>query len=338
MNSRRRVPALLLAACAALLAFAGPASAETLVGESTTSFTGESIPTPEETLVKGTASYDTSGSAQFVVTTGAPPTLLVEEEVIVGEPPKLVNEIVPNRTNMVAALLQASPAECTGERLLFTLIVPEELLPHPLAWAASTFGTPASARGVLFTNSGQVPIEAAKAVSGSTTTYTLGSAQIANRGFTCAAILVSGKFGLSMMGIPVKATPSSPTTTPPPSSSAPPTSSPASTPSAASLSIAKGKPTELKVGKWKTVKVKVTNTGGSTLTQGSLSVKPTKGVLVKPESQKIPTLAPGDSFSLSVRVELTKKAKKKSTLALAASGAGATSGSGSLVLKSATGK
>jgi uncharacterized membrane protein len=81
------------------------------------------------------------------------------------------------------------------------------------------------------------------------------------------------------------------------------------------------------------VKVKVDNTGGTALAAGSLRVKPVKGVNVKPESQKLPALAPGASWTLSVKVQLTEAAKAKSTLGLLASGRGATTGTGSLVVK-----
>ncbi len=84
------------------------------------------------------------------------------------------------------------------------------------------------------------------------------------------------------------------------------------------LSIAKAKkPLKLKVGKWATVKVKVTNTGGATTAPGSLQLKATKGVIVKPAaSQKLPVLLPGGSWTVSYRVKLTAKAKKSSTLSL----------------------
>jgi hypothetical protein len=68
--------------------------------------------------------------------------------------------------------------------------------------------------------------------------------------------------------------------------------------------------------------VKVTNTGSATTAQGSLRVKGAKGVLVKPERQKLPALAPGTSWTLSFRVQLTAKAKKKSKLQLTGSASG----------------
>jgi hypothetical protein len=110
------------------------------------------------------------------------------------------------------------------------------------------------------------------------------------------------------------------------------TRTPAVTPGPGALSIASQKPLKLKAGAWKTVKVKVTNTGASATAQGSLKVKAPKGVSVKPATQPLPGLAPGDSWTISVQVELTAKAKPKSTLSLSASAAGLT-GTGSLALK-----
>jgi copper chaperone CopZ len=99
------------------------------------------------------------------------------------------------------------------------------------------------------------------------------------------------------------------------------------------LSIPKPKPMTLKVGKWKTVKIRVTNTGGTDAVQGSLRIKAPKGVLVKPEKQQLPTLAPGASWTVSLRLELTKKAKEKSTLTFTGTAAGAVTATGSFVLK-----
>ncbi|MBS1877957.1 MAG: hypothetical protein JST31_00435 [Actinobacteria bacterium] len=107
---------------------------------------------------------------------------------------------------------------------------------------------------------------------------------------------------------------------------------PAPAPALAALSIAKLKPLMLKAGKWKTVQVKVTNTGGAETAPGTLRVKATKGVLVKLASQKLPTLNPGASRTVSIRVQLTDKAKKIPTLTLSGLASGV-SARGSLVLK-----
>jgi hypothetical protein len=122
---------------------------------------------------------------------------------------------------------------------------------------------------------------------------------------------------------------------PPPAPPAPAASMPAAAPAPAPpvLSIAVPKPLRLKVGKWRSVKLKVTNTGATTTSVGSLRLKAPAGVVVKPVSQQVPVLLPGGSITLSVRVELTKKAKKKSTVSLSGSAPGATGARGSLVLK-----
>lgn len=109
----------------------------------------------------------------------------------------------------------------------------------------------------------------------------------------------------------------------------PPPAAPAGRPA---LAIAKPKPLALKVGKWTTVKLTVKNTGATGTGPGSLRVKAPKGVVIKPERQRLPALAPGASWAVSVRVELTSGAKPKSTLPLTAAASGVTA-SGSLVVK-----
>ena len=88
----------------------------------------------------------------------------------------------------------------------------------------------------------------------------------------------------------------------------------------------------MKAKTWKTVHVKVSNTGATATTQGSLRVKAAKGVMVKPELQKLPVLTPGATFTLSVRVQLTGTAKPTSKLPVTVTAPGVT-GSGSIVLK-----
>jgi uncharacterized membrane protein len=111
-----------------------------------------------------------------------------------------------------------------------------------------------------------------------------------------------------------------------------PAATPAPAPAPAALSIAKSKPLKLKAGKSRTVKIKVTNTGGTATGPGSLRVKAPAGVLVKPETQKVPVLLPGGSWTLSVRVQLTAKAKERSTISLTGTAPGL-SAKGSFVVK-----
>jgi hypothetical protein len=75
LHCRLRVPALLLAALSALLIFAAAASAETRTGESTT-VERFNAPSLETSLVKASASYDTTdGGLSASVTTEAEPQL-----------------------------------------------------------------------------------------------------------------------------------------------------------------------------------------------------------------------------------------------------------------------
>jgi hypothetical protein len=140
-----------------------------------------------------------------------------------------------------------------------------------------------------------------------------------------AGTLQSGNFVI----FPISAPPA-PATAPAPPAPAPPPPPPAA------LSIFKEKPLKLKVGKWATAKVKVTNSGGAASAPGSLQLKAAKGVIVKPAHQKLPALLPGGSWTVSYKVELTAKAKKNSTLSLIGT-AGTVTSKSSLVLKLAGG-
>ena len=130
------------------------------------------------------------------------------------------------------------------------------------------------------------------------------------------------------MSFPITGTPAPPTPPAPPA----PSAAPAPAPAPPVLSIGKLKPVALKAGKSKLIRIKVTNSGATGTGAGSLRVKPPKGVVVKPERQQLPVLAPGKSWSVTVRVELTAKAKKQSTLSLTAAASGVTA-SGSLAVK-----
>ena len=55
-------------------------------------------------------------------------------------------------------------------------------------------------------------------------------------------------------------------------------------------------------------------------------------MLIKPQRQRLPALLPGESWTVSARVELTEKAKATSTVGLTASAGGLTA-TGSLVLR-----
>ena len=94
---RARLPAILLAALAALLVFAAAASAETRTGESSTAVATGS-PLPEATLVNASASYETgSGSTVFKVTTAGAPA------------PESLGEMIAGLTTSPSCTAPASP-------------------------------------------------------------------------------------------------------------------------------------------------------------------------------------------------------------------------------------
>jgi NPCBM-associated, NEW3 domain of alpha-galactosidase len=318
---RTRLPAILLAALAALLVFAAAASAETRTGESSSVVTlGSTL--PETTLVNASASYETSsGSTVFKVTTAGPP--LPESE-----------------AEMLAALTTSQ--SCTTSTNPEALVEGLLLAPPPLFLIENEYSTPTPI-GIAGSISAPQLLPVTKTVLGATTTLSVTSAAVAGAGFNCAILIANieeeevGEGGLvsggaaTLMSFPISGPPASPA--PAPSASpAPPAPVPAPAPAPPVLSIGKLKPVTLKVGKSKLIKIKVTNTGATGTGAGSLRVQPPKGVVVKPERQQLPVLAPGKSWSVTVRVQLTAKAKKQSTLSLTAAASGVTA-SGSLAVK-----
>jgi NPCBM-associated, NEW3 domain of alpha-galactosidase len=317
---RTRLPAILLAALAALLVFAAAASAETRTGESSSVVTlGSTL--PETTLVNASASYETSsGSTVFKVTTAGPP--LPESE-----------------AEMLAALTTSQ--SCTTSTNPEALVEGLLLAPPPLFLIENEYSTPTPI-GIAGSISAPQLLPVTKTVLGATTTLSVTSAAVAGAGFNCAILIANieeeeevGGGGLvsggaaTLMSFPISGPPASPA--PAPSASpAPPAPAPAPAPPV--LSIGKLKPVMLKAGKSKLIKIKVTNTGATGTGAGSLRVQPPKGVVVKPERQQLPVLAPGKSWSVTVRVQLTAKAKKQSTLSLTAAASGVTA-SGSLAVK-----
>jgi hypothetical protein len=308
-ETRLRAPALLIAALAAILVFAATASAETRTGEST-STVSLAPSAPEATLLKGTTSYDTAGGNMvFNVTTAAPPQ---------SENDPASDALIVGLTTTSGECNSTIPAiqsiAYSGSAGVYILTSYEE----PSAETVS-----GNLLSIVDGGGGVVPLgPATKTISGSTTTLSASSSSLVEQTYNCAVVFMEGESSQSFMAFPVKAAPV------PPAPPAPPAPAPAPP----ALSIAKTKPLTLKVGKSKTVKVKVTNTGATATAQGSLRVKAAKGVVVKPEVQKLPVLAPGASWSVSVKVQLTKKAKKSSTLSLIGTASGLT-GTGSLVVK-----
>jgi hypothetical protein len=290
----------------AVLVFAATAAAEIRTGEATTPL-NEGPLTAEATIVSGAASYDTSGIVSLTLTTAEPPQA--------------------NDTRIEADVLEAQP--CALAEL-------HAALTHPPAAAIESRYESPEAMGVLVPSGHEVvPIVAAKAVSGSTTTISFSSPAAANLRFNCAFVAtdVNGEAD-SVLVIPLRAPPAPPAPILPVAGGAPQAPTPPAPASPqAKLAIAKLKPLTLKPGKWRTVKVTVTNEGGAASTQGTLRVKQPAGVLVKPEKQQLPALAPGASTSVSVRVEITAKAKGILTLQLTGTASGITATS-SLRIKS----
>ncbi len=318
MNRPRplRLAALVPIACAAFLLFASTASAEVLIGESTTRYPTNPAPTPEATLVRASASYDTAGSLSFSFTTEAPPL----EELSGKE----------NKINIMAYFLAAK--ECTPGGNVAPV--------PPLGILVSSYASPAAIGGFEKPGGEEGFGTATKTVSGATTTLSYTDGRMAEAGFDCSLILLTeeeGNGGLSGMYVPLApAPPPSPSTpAPPPSSAQPAPTAPAPPAAPAKLAIAQPKPVQAKAGKWKTVKVTVTNTGATASAQGSLKVKPAKGIKVKPEAQTLPALLPGASWTLTVKVQGTDKAKKKSTLSVTGTASGSTATT-SLVVKTSS--
>lgn len=316
---RSRVPALLLAALAALLVFAAAASAETRTGESSTALR-EGVPAGEFTIVKATASYEsTSGSAVFNITTAT--------------------ALQPSSEGVILAGLTTS-SNCTTPRSAEAVIEQLVLSPPPLFVIQDIVSEPAPS-AIVGSLSAPIMLPATKAVSGTTTILSATAGSIVNAGFNCAIVAASGTEeveeaeelpgelgGATFMSFPISAPPAPPAVvvTAPPAPVVAPPAPPV-------LSIGKLKPVSLKTGKWRSVKVKVTNTGATGTGPGSLRVRVAKGVLAKPERQQLPVLAPGASWTVTVRVQLTAKAKPKSNLTLTAAASGVT-GARTLVLKS----
>jgi hypothetical protein len=331
---RRLLPlTLFLAAAVALLAFAGTAAAETKVGEGTS---------PEQPTLAGEADL-LKASANFEVGTGTV-TFQITTRQAQESTPEAVRPSITYLGGLVTAHTACTRAaiEAEGEKALeeknessvFPIVEvlssnrqldPETLPPGVL---------PAQAYGGYVTHESETGlpeflIPGSKSLSGTTATVGATVTAAANGSFNCAEVVAEGLGEPDLIIFPLTAK-----SEPPPVVT--PTATPAAqaAPPAAALSIAKAKkPLKLKVGKWATVKVKVTNTGGSASSPGSLQLKATKGVVVKAGRQKLPVLLPSGSWTVSYKVKLTAKAKKSSTLSLVGA-AGSLAVKSSLILKS----
>jgi hypothetical protein len=326
MNERRLVPtATLLISFAALLVFAGTASAETKVGE----YVGapnSGIPA-EANVLGATAEYDsTTGTLNATVTTAAAP-----QAKIGGNPSGI-------QLNVGLATLP----DCSFAAVMsgggYPVFELEDRYAEPLALAITAESQKEDEiRDPAILSAGT------KTVEGTKTTLTAQSPRAVGKPYNCGVVSVldSGTpQELDLFPLTLKATTPPAVTSPAPVQAQPATvqAQPAPpAPPVAALSIAKAKkPLKLKVDKWKTVKVNVTNPGGAATAPGSLQLKATKGVIVKGGKQKLPVLLPGGSWTVSYKVKLTAKAKKTSTLSLVGA-AGTVTSKSSLVLKLAGG-
>jgi hypothetical protein len=303
---------------AAILVLAANAAAEGRVGESAEPLV-EEHPDAGATLVRASASYEsTAGSVVFRLT-------------FVAEPQE-------GSEAAVEAMLFSAPAGCS-------IFSPPETTGEEFLRVGDEYREPTSIEfgeeGVLGEIQELGP--AVKSVSGTTVTYTFSSSKLAGRGFNCADILTGDNGGRSLLIFPLKTAvppPPSPPDSPggsttPSQSQAPGSSSSApasSSPAPAALSIGKLKPVALKAGRPRSFTVKITNTGSTATSRGTLRVKAPKGVVVKPERHPLPVLTPRGSCTVTLRLQLTKMAKPRSTLSLTASASGVT-GTGSLVAK-----
>jgi hypothetical protein len=319
MNPARRllVPTTLICALLAALALAATASAEVRVGEATAPL--NPALEPEADIVGARAEYDSAtGTVTFKVTTAGAPSPGTEAE--------------PSELEMAAGLASPSVCDATaigGASYPSISFQYHYLQPNFVIWALleSAGSEPKAENGTA----GQAGIS----TSQTTTTFVAMAPKAANLPFNCAAAVVH--IGVNVVGeplvFPIVVPPPAPPADPGPAQNQAQTPAPAaSKPAPAALSIAASKPLKLKAGKWKTVRIKVANTGGVATAPGSLRLKAPRGVLVKPARQKLPMLSAGGTWTLAVKVRLTGKAKRKSTVPVTAT-AGGLVATGSLVLK-----
>lgn len=319
MKRARRLLVPSILACALLaLALAATASAEVRVGEAS----GPVDPAvkPEADVIGARAEYDSAtGILTFKLTTVAAPWPGTEAE--------------PSELMMVAGL--GNPLVCNASALGTSA--------YPTFGVQYRYAESGHALWVIEESAGDTPEvpetlgEAAVSTSAGTTTFVATAPRAVNKPYSCAIASVRAGVGApeaEPLIFPIAVPPPPPptaVTTPAPAPTRAPASAPLH-PAPAALSIARSKALKLKLGKWKTVRIKVANTGGSATVRGSLRLKAPRGVLVKPEKQKLPVLGAGESWTITAKVQVTAKAKKKSKVAVTATAGGVTA-KGSLVFK-----
>ena len=296
----------LIAAVLAALFLAAAASAEVRSGSATDPLNG--LP-PGQDIVAASASYDTvAGTITAAVTTAGPPENTATRALAV-----------------YFGVLQGT--ECVS----------------PMALVLGIYSQPTTA--VWGSDSEEGP--AAKSVSGSTTVMTASGPSLATQPYDCAQTIVGEVIGeTEFEGFEGLASPILLSAPPPPLPPPPPSSPPASTPppstpvpppapKLAKLSLAPSRSLTLRRGKWKKVKLRITNRGTATAAKVSLKLGKAKGVAVKPKSGqlKLKTIAPGKSKTASFKLLLTKRAKATSTIKLRVTGAKGVKSTGALTVK-----
>jgi hypothetical protein len=339
---RPLVPFTLIAALAALLVFAATAAAEIKIGEGTSP--AEPKIAGEADLLKGTAEFDlATGRVNFDITTRLPQESTPEEErPQIQYTAALATPNFPCTEEAFREASEKASKEGTAPSVFPALEVFSANFPFPVPPPGlplvGAYGRLFNSAKELEENSSQGFVAGSKTVNGTTASASVTVPQAVNGPFTCAEILVQNfdEAGESdFLLFPLTTKPEPPPVVPDTTQPAPPP--PAKPAPKGILSIAKAKPLKLAAGKWKTVKVKITNSGDAAIAQGTLGVKAPNGVIVKPGRQKVPALLPGESWTVSVRVKLTAKAKKTSKVTLTAAGGGLT-GKTSLVIKAAKAK
>lgn len=317
MNRARRFLFSSILGCVLLaaLVLATTAAAEVRVGEATRPV--NPLIDPQADIIGAKAEYDSdTGTVTFNVTTAALPSPGTEEE--------------PSELEMPVAL--GSVLACDSTAVGGGNAYPAFSFTYQYAQANFvTWAIFESAAAEPKFDQGTAGL-ATRTASVTTTTFIATAPLAVNRPFNCAIAGIQNNHVMQgpLLIFPI-AVPPAPTNTAPTQTQ---TQTPASTSQAApaALSIAGSKPLKLKTGKWATVRIKLTNPGGSATTPGSIRLTAPTGVLVKPEKQRLPVLPAGGAWTIPAKVQLTAQAKKKSTVAVTAT-AGHLTAKGALVLK-----
>jgi hypothetical protein len=340
---RHLAPALLIAALAATLVFAATAAAEVRIGEGTSP---EQAALPGEAdLLKGSLEYDSAtGTATVAITTRQ-----AQETTPEADRPEIQYLVALVNVNFTCTRegFEAASKKAAEEKTEPGLTYPI----YELYSANKPFSQPppgqsqAQAYGAFIGSKKETEgepkpenfVAGTKVVSGTTATVGATFSKAANQPFNCAEVIAldlneGGEPDVIVFPLTTRPEPPAPPVPPAPPAPQPAREVKPSGPAPGVLSLARAKPLRLPAGKWTTVKLKITNSGGTAIPQGSLRVTAPKGVVVKAGRQRLPALLPGESWNVSARVELTEGAKARSTVALTASAGGLTA-TGSLVLR-----